>query len=53
MPGTKGKYQKRVSRESSIVKEDTEDRRERQALAGIEGRHDALMNKTVEERLVI
>ena len=51
MPGTQGKYQKRVSREGS--KKDTEDRRERQALAGIEGRHDALTNKTVEERLVI
>ena len=35
------------------VKESTKDRRERQALAGMKETHDALTNKTVEERLVI
>ena len=54
------RHQREVSKEGikrgyqgKVVREDTEDRRERQALADYEGRHDALMNKTVEERLEI
>ena len=35
------------------VKESTKDRCEWHALAGMKETHDALMNKTVEERLVI
>ena len=35
------------------VKESTKDRREWHVLAGMKETHDALMNKTVEERLVI